>query len=144
MPPSFTVEEIVEELKTNFNCTPSKVIRFSRNKEINMPIVLVLLPKTRENFEFIKKKRLDNFLHLSGITVEKCRPNSKVLQCYTCQNFFHGSKTCFLDPRCVICAEAHNTKDCPIPKESNKVKCCNCGGNHTASYGGCPNRPKKK
>ena len=37
-------------------------------------------------------------------------------------------------PKCVICAGAHSSKE-----YSNKtqVRCCNCGGQHTASYAGC-------
>ncbi|GBP86532.1 hypothetical protein EVAR_69052_1 [Eumeta japonica] len=37
------------------------------------------------------------------------------------------------------------TKDCERSKESGgKPSCCNCGQDHTANYGGCPEAPEPK
>ncbi|KAF8788789.1 Nucleic-acid-binding protein transposon like protein [Argiope bruennichi] len=64
-------------------------------------------------------------------------------QCYNCQLWNHGSNGCKLLPKCVICAEAHPSKECPKKgKKETEVKCANCGGPHTANYRGCPRYPK--
>ncbi|GBP42660.1 hypothetical protein EVAR_87211_1 [Eumeta japonica] len=43
------------------------------------------------------------------------------------------------------CLVPHWTKDCDRSKESGgKPSCCNCGKNHTANYGGCPEAPRPK
>lgn len=40
---------------------------------------------------------------------------------------------------CVICGEVHKTSECNKPKNEPSIKkCSNCGGNHVASYRGCP------
>ncbi|GBN36252.1 hypothetical protein AVEN_233541-1 [Araneus ventricosus] len=50
-----------------------------------------------------------------------------------------------MNPKCVICAGSHESRDCPNKNKENFVtKCANCGGNHTASYRGCPRFPKIK
>ncbi|GBN79380.1 hypothetical protein AVEN_266163-1 [Araneus ventricosus] len=47
--------------------------------------------------------------------------------------------------RCVICAEAHDSRVCPMKKKENFTpKCANCNGPHTASFRGCPKFPKLK
>ena len=63
-------------------------------------------------------------------------------QCFRCQRFNHTFAGCNLAPRCVICADSHNRKDCPIRTEAlgvkSKLKCANCGtSGHPASYRGC-------
>lgn len=80
-----------------------------------------------------------------------------VTQCIRCQGLGHGAENCYLKPRCVTCAEEHDSKVCkyrkavpatpenPAPKPkaaADKVKCALCSGNHTASYSGCPVKQK--
>ena len=44
-------------------------------------------------------------------------------------------------PGCMICANEHKTRTCPHKGETGELfdnrECANCGGNHTANYGGC-------
>lgn len=48
-------------------------------------------------------------------------------------------------PRCVKCAGPHHTKDCDKGDgRIDSVKCCNCNGDHPASYRGCPKFPENK
>lgn len=73
-----------------------------------------------------------------------------ILTCRNCFRMGHGTSTCNLNPRCMICAEGHRTNDCSliIKKRSLKLdsidniylKCCNCGGKHTATSDACPVR----
>ena len=64
-----------------------------------------------------------------------------IFQCRKCQRLGHASKNCYLQYRCVKCANSHEPGNCPIPKDNNKLqlKCANCGQDgHPASYKGCP------
>jgi hypothetical protein len=57
------------------------------------------------------------------------------LLCKRCQRFSHTQRNCGCAPRCVACGETHLSGECSTPKQ--QLKCCSCGGNHTANYGGC-------
>jgi hypothetical protein len=57
------------------------------------------------------------------------------LQCKRCQRFGHTQRNCGYPPHCVACGEAHISGECSTPKQ--QVKCCSCGGSHTANYWGC-------
>lgn len=76
--------------------------------------------------------------------------NSSIMQCKNCQRFGHGAANCYRPPVCIKCAEHHGSTNCPVAKTStdgiippHKLKCANCGGNHTANYFGCPTRMNK-
>lgn len=61
------------------------------------------------------------------------------VRCYKCQRYGHIAKVCKGKQRCGKCAGNHEYGQCG----DNVVrKCCNCGGDHTAAYGGCPIRKK--
>lgn len=85
--------------------------------------------------------RWDHYRHLDGPT-----------RCSNCQLHGHGGKHCKLSPKCVACGGGHLSKECELliaKKGANKsklhqslLKCANCGGNHTASFTGCPERKR--
>ncbi|KAF2344735.1 hypothetical protein FHG87_024509 [Trinorchestia longiramus] len=54
---------------------------------------------------------------------------------FTRPRFGHNAVNCRAAPRCVVCSGAHNSRECLSPSTRS---CCNCSGNHTANYGGCP------
>lgn len=70
------------------------------------------------------------------------------IQCSNCMIFGHGAENCFMDPKCIRCGETHSSVDCfyvPIDNllgkiPDNKVKCANCGEQHTANYSKCSKR----
>ncbi|KAF2343645.1 hypothetical protein FHG87_025599 [Trinorchestia longiramus] len=59
----------------------------------------------------------------------------KPWQCYKCQRFGHSAAFCRSAPRCVVCSGPHTSNEC---NKTTGRTCCNCGGNHTANYGGYP------
>jgi hypothetical protein len=75
-------------------------------------------------------------------------------QCRNCLRFGHGSENCFIQPRCVRCAEQHKSAECPhLKDEAGKkkdriddslLKCALCGGNHSASSKDCAARPQPR
>lgn len=60
-------------------------------------------------------------------------------RCYKCQGYGHIAKVCKGKQRCGKCGGHHEYGQCGV---SDVRKCCNCGGDHTAAYRGCPVRKK--
>ena len=56
------------------------------------------------------------------------------LRCFKCQKYGHVAAICRGKQRCGRCAGEHEYGKC---KEGTKLKCCNCGGEHTSAYRGC-------
>lgn len=74
-------------------------------------------------------------------------------QCPKCLKLSRGSSYCGFPPRCVRCGGEHASAECPERKDKNnpkstilddKVRCANCGGNHTGNFKGCPELIKYK
>ena len=59
------------------------------------------------------------------------------LRCFKCQRYGHVAAVCRGKQRCRRCSKDHDGKECNEP-----VKCCNCGGDHPASFRGCQNYVK--
>ena len=64
------------------------------------------------------------------------------VRCYRCQQYGHKAQFCRAKQiKCSICSGPHKTKACTIQTTHRQDKtaiCPNCGGNHPASYRGCP------
>lgn len=57
------------------------------------------------------------------------------LRCFKCQKFGHVAAICRGKQRCGKCGgEDHEYGQC---HQGTSVKCCNCGGSHSAAYKGC-------
>ena len=79
-----------------------------------------------------------NYVLYRRIQIEEPYKNRNPVQCFNCQEYGHTYNYCNLRQICVICSEAHDTKECPKDKNNVEVKkCSNCGENHTANYKGC-------
>ncbi|GFR23114.1 nucleic-acid-binding protein from transposon X-element [Trichonephila clavata] len=77
------------------------------------------------------------------IVVETMRRKFGPAQCYHCQGFFHNSKYCSRNPKCVKCGKPHLTRDCTKTK-GEEPTCCHCQGKHPANYIGCSRNPLNK
>jgi hypothetical protein len=69
------------------------------------------------------------------VSVESYVAPKAPLQCKRCRRFGHTQRNCGYPPRCLACGEAHLSGECSTPTQ--QLKCCSCGGNHTANYRGC-------
>ena len=73
------------------------------------------------------------------IRCESYRTTPQVTKCYKCQGFNHIAKDCKNAQKCVRCAGSHKSTECPDKnKDSLKLKCSNCNGEHVASSKECP------
>lgn len=61
------------------------------------------------------------------------------LRCYKCQRYGHIAVTCKGKQRCAKCGEDHRFEECGV---NVQPKCCNCGGQHSVTYGGCEVRKR--
>ena len=62
-----------------------------------------------------------------------------LIRCFKCQRYGHVAAMCKGSQRCGKCGGNHEYGLCG---EDQERRCCNCGGDHTAAYGGCPARRK--
>ncbi|GFQ74127.1 nucleic-acid-binding protein from transposon X-element [Trichonephila clavata] len=77
------------------------------------------------------------------VKVEVLNKKPGPAQCYRCQGFFHNSRYCSRNPRCLKCGKPHLTRDCKKTLSEDPT-CCNCQGKHPANFLGCPNNPLNK
>lgn len=56
------------------------------------------------------------------------------IRCFKCQKFGHVAAVCNGKQRCARCGGEHEYRKCGHAVDP---KCCNCGENHSAGYGGC-------
>ena len=115
-----------------------QITKFENNQNIKLPLFILELQNTAQAREIYNLNRL----LYTVVSVESYRPRSGMKQCYRCQRFNHTFPGCKLTPRCLLCAENHEHKDCPIKAQAvdNKslLKCANCNEKgHVASYRQC-------
>lgn len=71
------------------------------------------------------------------VLIESYNPESKIYQCFNCQQYGHTSAGCHLPSKCVKCSQNHRIAECPIKGHSVEPKCANCGQPHTANFRQC-------
>ena len=125
--PDVSDEEMTEELKESYD----NVIQAKRIKKRNGDNTMVA------RIEFMGP--LPDYVKYAYRHYKVDQYINDVWQCFNCQGYGHTARECKANTKCVICSGRHTSKECQKKKEANfTARCCNCGGNHTASYGGCP------
>ena len=127
-------DDIKTELAKN-NVKINKVQRLKYNGQLTRKVVIQF-----EN-EQDMKIALYSGIYFGRIRIrcESYRTGPQVTQCYKCQGFNHIAKDCKNAQKCLRCAGAHKSIECPDKnKDSLKLKCSNCNGEHVASSKECP------
>jgi hypothetical protein len=93
--------------------TPNFIVSLERGSDVTK--VSSLLPNSADQSRDVQRSK---------------RP----LQCKCYQPIGHTQRNCGYAPRCMACGDAHPSRTCITPKQ--QLKCCSCGGNHTANYRG--------
>ena len=117
---------------------PTNVIRYFNGNGFPTPLVLVLFPIQERDKVFHELKAINGI----RIRVETQKSKTRSTQCHRCQLFGHSQSRCTADPKFVKCAGNHQSTSCQKPPNT-EATCANCGGNHPASYQGCPRHPKQ-
>ncbi|GFQ72098.1 nucleic-acid-binding protein from transposon X-element [Trichonephila clavata] len=79
----------------------------NRKTHLPMPLFLVSLPSNEDN------RNIYNISDVCSVkvTVEILNKKPGPAQCYRCQGFFHNSRYCTRNPRCLKCGKPHLTRD---------------------------------
>lgn len=119
-----------------------KVMTVRKFKFETEHLYLIHFAKSEFDMTYIRQiKSLENLIVHWDYYNKRMGPT----QCRRCQMFGHGTKNCNIEPRCVVCGDKHDTKQCPHPKPDFKngqptpdyVRCINCNESHQANYQGC-------
>ncbi|GFW78071.1 nucleic-acid-binding protein from transposon X-element [Trichonephila clavipes] len=108
MPSDTPPQEIIDDLRTYGITVNVCHAMTSRRTGMPMPLFLVTLPRSDINRNIFN---LTDLCYLK-IVVEPLRPKIGPAQCFRCQGFYHSSKFCTRNPKCVKCGQPHLTKDC--------------------------------
>ena len=92
---------------------------------------------TTDNSEHTTEKltNITGILHFK-ITIDTLRNKKTTVQCLRCQGFGHKAPFYHLTRKCRLCAEGHDTRECP--NRHLPLKCAGCGDGHQASSNECP------
>lgn len=77
------------------------------------------------------------YIYFTRVSVEPPRKQTGLVQCMRCQQYGHTRNNCMRPWRCVKCAEAHKTADCPKKDRNTPATCALCLEDHPANYRGC-------
>ncbi|GFX13718.1 nucleic-acid-binding protein from transposon X-element [Trichonephila clavipes] len=139
MPSDMPPQQIVEALQDlGITLNDCKVMT-NRKTGLPMPLFLLSLPRNEANRDIYNITEVC----FMKVVVEPLKPRNGPAQCFRCQGFFHSSRYCTRNPKCVKCGKPHLTRDCKKTPDTDAT-CCHCQGNHPANYSGCPMNPLNK
>ncbi|GBN51190.1 hypothetical protein AVEN_8507-1, partial [Araneus ventricosus] len=140
LPTRHDPEDIKTYLKDELKFPVEKVTQLSKLRTREpLPIFLVELQKTPKTKEIYQINHI-NYLKLK---IEEYKGRRIVNQCFKCNWYHHKANECHSTPRCLKCAQPHETNTCNIKEKVENPQCINCGQTgHVASYRGCPKFPK--
>jgi hypothetical protein len=131
---STPVTLIKEEIERNGHRIRGEIVnvkhRFTKEP---LSMFFINLEPSENNKEIFELKYISNCV----VTFEPPRKQNDIVQCKRCQQYGHTKNNCMRPYRCVKCAQAHNTSDCPKTDRNTPATCALCFGNHPANYKGC-------
>lgn len=141
-------DEVMEILKEeNLQPTSIKKLQIRQKRYDDQAVYLLHFPAGTISMNLLRTiPALDHCVVKWSYFSKRAGP----MQCKRCQLYGHGANNCNRVARCNKCADDHNSSVCPLTAGSSssdgkvpehKLKCANCGGNHTATFSGCPKRP---
>lgn len=136
---SYTESDVYEDLITQFDAVV-RVKQLTKKTEDGKQIpigVYIVYFKWNTILSVAKKVIKYCCHHKISWSYFHSTQQKQVKQCFNCQGFGHFSANCGLKNRCVKCVGNHSPGKCTKTKENGKAACCNCGGDHPASYKGC-------
>ena len=142
VPLEMTEAEMLNELKTQQVISATRMLKKTQLKEnsVNDSPTKIQSNSTPERTPLKTVVLIFNRSSLPT-QIQLCFQVFKVKQyvppptrCYKCQRFGHAATGCRFSVRCVRCGDPHTFEQCP---QKETPKCINCGGTHSAAYGGC-------
>jgi hypothetical protein len=125
-------ENVISQTLTDLGYRVRSVVNVISRNKVKLPLFFVDLESEPNNNKIFELKSL---LHCR-INVEEPRQKRQIPQCTRCQRYGHTKGYCSLSPRCVKCAENHDSSSCTKSLET-PASCVLCGGNHPSNYRGC-------
>lgn len=127
-------DAIREEIEKTGNTVKGEIInaRVGPNKRPSTTFFVNLEPSVNN-----KEVKSIRYIFNTVVKIEDPIKRKTIVQCTKCQQYGHTKNNCLRPYRCVKCAEAHKTSDCPKTDRSTPAKCALCLGNHPANYKGC-------
>lgn len=139
------LDEIKESL-SEYNLTALAISKMKLKPRYDGHANFLLTFKETDNVTVEKLSQVRAIGYLR-VRFDKFHRDGNPSQCPKCLKWSHGSSFCGFPPRYVRCGGQHASSDCPERKDKNnpqstipddKVRCANCGGNHTGNFKGCP------
>ena len=127
-----TIQTAFNELNIHVN-----YIKQMTARQNPIPVWVLTTDKTTETRN--KLINLTGLLHFR-VRIENLKRRQTVTQCLRCQGFGHKATFCRLQRKCRLCAQLHDSRECP--NRESTPKCAGCGGEHFASSPDCPKRKK--
>ncbi|GFY61394.1 a disintegrin and metalloproteinase with thrombospondin motifs 20 [Trichonephila inaurata madagascariensis] len=140
MPSDTPPQEIIEDLRTFGISVNECHAMTNRRTGLSMPLFLITLPRTEVN---------RNVFNLTELCYLKIKGGTIASQIRTGTNA-KDARVSFIRPNSARGTQSALNAVCPtflrtVKKSSDtEATCCNCQGNHTANFTGCPRNPLNK
>ncbi|XP_035219452.1 zinc finger protein 845-like [Stegodyphus dumicola] len=132
--------EILKQEILDLGIPVEKIRQITAKKDGEIIKLPVFLAEVKRNAD---GKKIFDIKKLRGLDVLVVNYKSKPgpVQCHKCQRYGHTRDLCNYTPRCLKCAENHETHLCKTQKGVHVPICVLCGENHVSSYRGCKKYP---
>lgn len=127
-------EGLLQAAPGGFSCL-ERFTKHNKDALVPMPVVKVTLKEEKDYLKLLNAKRI--LFNSESWAVEAKHAPKQVRRCFKCLAYDHLAEACTKNETCIHCGKDRHTakgERCAAPKPH----CANCGGDHSASYKGCP------